>query len=101
MGLKPSPSEEEEESKLHPRGVRQNERVSKDEPCNLCDQVWITKYRKKVLSGKIGESARELFQQVCKESEVEILSGHVCVEGVDHIYLLVLIPPYLSASKRI
>ena len=60
--------------------------------------VWITKYRKKVLSGKIGERTRELIRQVCKENEVEILAGHV---GVDHIHLLVFVPPYLSASKLV
>lgn len=28
--------------------------------------VWITKYRKKVLGGKIGKRTRDLIRQVCK-----------------------------------
>ncbi len=60
--------------------------------------VWITKYRKKVLRGRIGERARELIRQVCKQNEVEILAGHVSSE---HIHLLVSVPPHLSVSKLV
>ena len=44
--------------------------------------VWITKYRKPVITG----------------NEAEILAGHV---GSDHIHLLVSVPPHLSASKLV
>ena len=60
--------------------------------------VWITKYRKLVLTGKVGERTRELIRQVCKTNEVEILAGHV---GKDHIHLLVSVPPHLSVSKLV
>jgi putative transposase len=60
--------------------------------------VWITKYRKLVLSGKAGERTRELIRQVCKTNDVEILAGHA---GKDHIHLLVSIPPHLSVSKLV
>ena len=60
--------------------------------------VWITKYRKKVLSGIIGERVRELLRQICKEHEVEILKGHV---SEDHIHLFVSVPPQLSISKLV
>ncbi|MDR2938879.1 MAG: IS200/IS605 family transposase [Clostridiales bacterium] len=60
--------------------------------------VWITKYRKLVLNGKIGDRTRELVRQVCKTNEVEILAGHV---GKDHIHLLVSVPPHLSVSKLV
>ena len=60
--------------------------------------VWITKYRKRVLIGKVGERTRELIRQVCKENEVEILAGHV---SPDHIHLLVSVPPHLSVSKLV
>lgn len=39
--------------------------------------VWITKYRKKVLGGLVGEWVRELLRGICKENNVEILRGHV------------------------
>lgn len=58
--------------------------------------VWITKYRKPVLTGKIAERTRELIRGICKGNEVEILAGHV---SKDHIHLLVSVPPHLSASK--
>ncbi|TEB15569.1 Transposase IS200 like protein [Pelotomaculum sp. FP] len=60
--------------------------------------VWITKYRKPVLGGKIAERARELIRLVAKNNEVEILAGHV---SKDHVYLLVSVPPHLSVSKLV
>ena len=58
--------------------------------------VWITKYRKPVLTGKIAERTRELIRGTCKQNEVEILAGHV---SKDHVHLLVSVPPHLSPSK--
>lgn len=60
--------------------------------------VWITKYRKPVMTGQIAERTREIIRQICKANEVEILAGHV---GKDHIHLLVSSPPHLSASKLV
>jgi REP element-mobilizing transposase RayT len=58
--------------------------------------VWITKYRKPVITGKIAERTREIIRIVCKTNEVEILTGHL---RKDHIHLLVSVPPRLSVSK--
>ena len=60
--------------------------------------VWITKYRKKVLQGLVGERVRDLLRQICKEHEVEILKGHV---SQDHIHLFVSVSPVLSVSKLV
>ena len=60
--------------------------------------VWITKYRKPVLTGKVAERTRELIRGTCKENDVEILAGHV---SKDHVHLLVSVPPHLSASKLV
>jgi len=60
--------------------------------------VWITKYRKPVITGKIAVRTRELIRGICQTNEVEILAGHV---GKDHIHLLVSVPPHLSASKLV
>ena len=57
--------------------------------------VWITKYRKKVLRGEIGLRLRELLRQTCATLEVYIEKGHV---AVDHVHLLVSVPPRLSVS---
>ena len=58
--------------------------------------VWITKYRKPVLTGKIAERTRELIRGTRQRNEVEILAGHV---SKDHIHLLVSVPPHLSVSR--
>ena len=60
--------------------------------------VWITKYRKPAITGKIASRTRELIRQVCKENDTEILAGHV---SKDHIHLLVSAPPHLSVSKLV
>lgn len=60
--------------------------------------VWITKYRKPVLMGKVALRTRELIRKVCQTNDVEILAGHV---GNDHIHLLVSVPPHMSASKLV
>ena len=37
--------------------------------------VWITKYRKPVLMGKIAIRTRELIRKICQANDVEILAG--------------------------
>lgn len=58
--------------------------------------VWITKYRKKVLVGKIAFRAKDLIRAICERNRVDILKGYV---GADHVHLLVSIPPSLAISK--
>lgn len=60
--------------------------------------VWITKYRKKVLSGEVGKRVRELVREICKRHDVEILRGHV---SKDHVHLFVSVPPHLAISKLV
>jgi Transposase and inactivated derivatives len=59
--------------------------------------VWITKYRKPVITGKIAERIRELIRMICQSNEVEILAGHV---GKDHIHLLESVPPTYDHIKK-
>ena len=58
--------------------------------------VWITKYRRAVLSGVVGTRVRELVREICKANDIEIVKGHV---GKDHVHVFVSVPPYLSVSK--
>ena len=58
--------------------------------------VWITKYRKPVLQGKTGLKLRDILRRICEEQEVEILAGNV---RLDHVHMLLSIPPQLSVSK--
>lgn len=57
--------------------------------------VWITKYRKKVMVGKVAEDVRAILRDICKQNEVEIIRGHV---SKDHVHLFVSVPPYISIS---
>ena len=58
--------------------------------------VFIPKYRKKTLYGKVREDVREIIKTLCNYKNVEIIAGAVCV---DHVHLSVAIPPKLSISS--
>ena len=60
--------------------------------------IWITKYRYKILRGRIAERARDLIRQICQAREVVIVRGAV---SPDHIHMLLSAPPHLSASKLV
>ena len=60
--------------------------------------VWITKYRKPVLTGELAKRVRELIRQICTEMDVEIIRGHV---SRDHVHLLVSVPPHVSVSNLV
>lgn len=58
--------------------------------------VWITKYRKRVLSGDLRLRVREIIAQVAEELGVRIVNG---VLTADHVHVFVEIPPHLSVSE--
>ncbi len=58
--------------------------------------VFIPKYRKKILYGRIREDVREILITLCGYKNVEIVAGAVCV---DHVHICVSIPPKLSISN--
>ena len=58
--------------------------------------VWVTKYRRQVLYGDVGQRLRELVAEICKANEIEILSGHI---SKDHVHVFLSCPPNLSPSK--
>ena len=58
--------------------------------------VWITKYRYKVLQGKIAERLRELLRQGCEAHKITIIRGGV---NLDHVHMLISSPPTLAPSK--
>lgn len=58
--------------------------------------VWITKYRKRVLSGDLCLRIREIIAQVAEESGVKIVNGGL---SADHVHVFVEIPPHLSVSE--
>ena len=60
--------------------------------------VWTTKYRYSILSGEVGERARELIREISRSHGMEIHAGAV---NRDHIHLLITIPPQISVSKAV
>ena len=58
--------------------------------------VWVTKYRKPVLTGEVGSRLRDLVREICRTHEIEILQGAV---SRDHVHVLLSCPPNISPSK--
>ena len=57
--------------------------------------VWIPKYRRKVLVGRIAEKCKELTEKVAKKNSIEILSLSI---QLDQTHLFVSAPPRFSPS---
>lgn len=60
--------------------------------------IWIPKYRKKVLLGKVAERTRDLLRQICMEHEVDIISGKIVS---DHVHMFVSYRPQTAVSKLV
>lgn len=58
--------------------------------------IWVTKYRKKILKDEIGHRLRDIIRQICSTEKVDILKGAI---GLDHVHLLLEIPPYMAVSR--
>ena len=57
--------------------------------------VWVPKYRYKVLKGKIGEEVRKTIIVQSERLGCEIVELNV---QVDHVHLLIKVPPKVSVS---
>ena len=60
--------------------------------------VFCTKYRYRVLTGEVGNRAREMIREICAANYVDIVSGSL---SPDHVHLLLSVPPSISLSKVI
>ena len=58
--------------------------------------VWIPKYRRKVLFGKIRIYLGDVFHKLAKQRESRILEGHLCK---DHVHMYIAIPPKYSVAQ--
>ena len=58
--------------------------------------VFTPKYRRKAIYGELREDIRENIRKLCKYKGVEIIEGH---RMIDHVHLLVSIPPKMSESS--
>ena len=58
--------------------------------------VFVPKYRRKVIYGKLRKEIGTIIRQLCAYKDVEIIEGHAMP---DHIHILVKIPPKMSVSN--
>jgi len=60
--------------------------------------VFIPKCRRKVLFGQIRQNLGELFHELARQRECQIVEGHLCS---DHVHMMVRIPPKYSVAQVI
>jgi putative transposase len=57
--------------------------------------VWVPKYRYRILSGKIGREVENCIRAFTEHQGCEVVELSV---QIDHVHLLVMVPPKLSIS---
>ena len=60
--------------------------------------VWIPKYRKKVIYGKLRRELGKVLRELAQRKECEILEGPLMG---DHVHMLIAIPPKYSVSQTV
>jgi putative transposase len=60
--------------------------------------VWILKYRRKSLYGQLRKYLGQVFRELARARECEVLEGHMMA---DHVHMLISIPPKYSVSQVI
>ena len=58
--------------------------------------VFVPKFRKKELYGKIRAYLRETFHELARQKGCRIMEGHV---AVDHVHMLISIPPKYAVAE--
>ena len=58
--------------------------------------VFAPKYRRKVIYGKLRKDIGDILRKLCEQKNVEIIEAEACV---DHIHMLVSVPPYISIAQ--
>ncbi len=60
--------------------------------------AWSTKYRKKILKGKVKKRAQSLLQIIAAHHDAEIVDLEI---KEDHLHMLISAPPRLSVAKMV
>jgi len=60
--------------------------------------VWIPKYRRKSLYGQLRQYLGQIFKDLARSRESEVLEGHMMV---DHVHMLISIPPKYAVAQVI
>ena len=77
------------------RSYRKNSHSKHDLKVHL---IWIPKYRKRVLVGKVAERVRDVLRRVSMEHEIHIISGKV---ASDHVHMFISYRPQQAISKLV
>ena len=78
--------------------VEKNEKKSSAHSKYRCQYhiVFAPKYRRQEIYGQIKKDIGEILRKLCEQKGVEIIEAEACV---DHIHMLVSIPPHLSVAQ--
>ena len=60
--------------------------------------VWIPKYRRKVMYGQLRRYLGQVFKDLARNREIEVLEGHMMA---DHVHMLISIPPKYAVAQVI
>ena len=60
--------------------------------------VFIPKYRRKVLFGKLRGKIGRILRELCRQKSVELVEGHLMP---DHVHMVLSIPPKYSVAHTI
>lgn len=58
--------------------------------------VFAPKFRRKAIYGELRADIGKILRKLCAEKKVEIIEAEACI---DHVHMLVSIPPHLSVSQ--
>jgi len=58
--------------------------------------VFAPKFRRKEIYGKFRKDIGEILRKLCEAKGIEILEAQACI---DHIHMLVCIPPHISVAQ--
>ena len=60
--------------------------------------VFVPKYRRKSIYGVLRKNIGGIFQDLCRQSGIELVEGHAMG---DHVHMLLMIPPKFSVANTI
>jgi len=58
--------------------------------------VWIPKYRKKVLYGKLRKELGPIIRELARQKESEVIEGKLVI---DHVHVLLSVPPKYAVAQ--
>ena len=58
--------------------------------------VWIPKYRRKTLYGRVRKELGETFRELARQRECMVFEGHLCP---DHVHIYMSIPPKYAVAQ--